>query len=481
MTSRIAFTSLAAALALAGLGADGPAQALRAQSPAPASRKARAIERLATDAALRAAAAEARRAPVAPAAPGLVPGMIAVKFAEALDPATMAAMAAGHGGSRITRPPFADFHLVTVAPENDTAAVARALAAEPGVVYAEPVGRMRAHYRPNDPFYQYQWNLQQLEFERTWDINTGGASSVVVAIIDSGVAYKAEGSAYAQAPDLASTTFVPGYDFIWDDDNPLDLDGHGTHVTGIVAQSTNNNEGVAGIAFNTSIMPIKALDGDLDVLLGAPNTATTAVVAQAIRFAAEHGAKVINMSLGGPSPSTALRDAVQFAVDRGAVVVISAGNAGEEGSPPDYPAAYAKDIAGVIAVAATDYAKVRAPYSNVNDYVELSAPGGDTREDRNGDGFADGVLQQTIDLEAFLLTGQFTSFTYLFADGTSMSAPHVAGVAALLVEQGITDPRAVEAALERFATDLGPPGRDNEYGHGLINPRATLRGLGLAR
>ena len=481
MISRIAFTSLAFTFALSAFGTDGSAPTLRAQSAPLAPRKAAAIERLATDAALRAAAAEARRAPMAAAGSRLVPGTIAIKFAESVDPATMTSLAVGHGATRIARPAFADFHLLTIGPDEDTAGVARLLAAEPGVVYAEPVGRMRAHYRPNDPFYQYQWNLQQLEFERTWDINTGGASSVIVAIIDSGVAYKAEGSAYAQAPDLAGTTFVPGFDFIWDDDNPLDLDGHGTHVTGTVAQSTNNNVGVAGIAFNTSIMPIKALDGDLDVLLGAPNTATTAVVAQAIRFAAEHGAKVINMSLGGPTPSTALRDAVQFAVDRGAVVVISAGNAGEEGSPLDYPAAYARDIDGVIAVAATDFAKSRAPYSNVNDYVELAAPGGDTTQDRNGDGFADGVLQQTIDLDAFLLTGQFTSFTYLFADGTSMSAPHVAGLAALLVDQGITDPKAIEAALKRFATDLGPPGRDNEYGYGLINPRATLRGLGLAR
>jgi serine protease len=481
MISRIAFTSLAVALALSGLTADTPAPTLRAQSAPPASRKAAAVARLATDAALRAAAAEARRAPIPPSNTGLVPGLIAVKFAESLDPATMAGMAADHGASRITRPAFADFHLVTVGPDDDTAAVARALAAEPGVVYAEPVGRMRAHYRPNDPFYQYQWNLQQLEFERTWDINTGAASSVVVAVIDGGVAYTAEGSTYAQAPDLAGTTFVAGYDFIWDDDRPLDLDGHGTHVTGTIAQSTNNNLGVAGIAFNASIMPVKAISTLVDDLLGSPNVGDAAVVSQAIRFAAERGAKVINMSIGSSSPSTALRDALQFAVDRGAVVVISAGNFAEDGSPPDYPAAYAKDIAGVIAVAATDFAKSRAPYSNVNDYVELAAPGGDVGKDLNGDGFADGVLQQTIDFDAFLATGQFTAFTYAFWEGTSMAAPHVAGMAALLMDQGITDPKAIEAALKRFATDLGPPGRDNEYGYGLINPRATLRGLGLAR
>lgn len=480
MRSKVALTSCSIVLALSLLATARPAT-LRAANPVTPSRKAALVERLSTDASLRARVAEARQAAAGSIRSPLVPGLVAVKFTDATGPVAVGALAADRLATRMTRPAFADFYLLTVGPDEDAVSVAHALAGQPGVEYAEPVGRMRAHYRPNDPLYQYQWNLQQLEFERTWDINSGGASSVIVAVVDSGIAYKAEGSAYAQAPDLAGTTFVPGYDFIWDDDNPLDLDGHGTHVTGTVAQSTNNNLGVAGIAFNTSIMPIKALDGDLDVLLGAPNTATTAVVAQAIRFAAERGAKVINLSLGGPFPSIALRDAVQFAVDRGAVVVISAGNAGDQGSPPDYPAAYAKDIAGAIAVAATDYARSRAPYSNVNDYVELAAPGGDTIEDRNGDGFADGVLQQTIDVDAFLLTGQFTSFTYLFADGTSMSAAHVSGLAALLVDQGITDPKAVEAALERFATDLGPAGRDNEYGYGLINPRATLRGLGLAR
>ena len=480
MTSRIAFSSLGVALALSAFGTGGSAPRLWAQSAPLPPRKAAAIDRLATDAVLRAAAAEARRAPKAAADSGLVPGRIAIKFAESMDPATMTTLAVDHGATRITRPAFADFHLLTIGPNEDTAAAARALAAEPGVVYAEPVGRMRAHYRPNDPLYHLQWNLQQLELERAWDINQGAGSAVIVAVIDSGVAYTASGSAFAQAPDLAGTTFVAGYDFIWDDDRPLDFDGHGTHVTGTIAQSTNNNLGVAGIAFNASVMPIKAISTEWDELLGSPNVGDTAVVAQAIRFAAEHGAKVINMSIGSPSPSTPLRDALQFAVDRGAVVVISAGNFAEEGSPPDYPAAYAKEIAGVMAVAATDYDRVRAPYSNVNDYVEIAAPGGNLEVDLNDDGYGDGVLQQTLDFDA-VSEGRFNEFGYFFSDGTSMAAPHVAGMAALLIDQGITDPKAVEAALKAFATDLGPPGRDNEYGYGLINPRATLRGLGLAR
>ena len=481
MTSKLVLASLTAALALSLNGLRGPAAALQADDSVPVTRKAAAIGRLATDAALRAAAADARIDATGPVDTGVVPGQLAVKFDEAMDPATLDALAADHGAVRVARPAFADFHLLTLGPDDDVVAMARALAAEPGVVYAEPVGRIRALYRPNDPLYEYQWNLQQLDFERTWDINTGAASSLVVAVIDGGIAYRAQGSGYAQAPDLAGTTFVPGYDFIWEDDNPLDFDGHGTHVTGTIAQSTNNSLGVAGIAFNVSIMPVKALHTELDLLLGAPNVATTALVAQAIRFAAENGAKVINMSLGGRAPSTAMRDALQFAVERGAVVVIAAGNSGDEGSPTEYPAQYAKDLEGVIAVGATELARARAFYSNVNDYVELTAPGGDRNADLNHDGFQDGILQQTIDFDAFLITGRFDRFVYAFEHGTSMAAPHVAGLAALLVDQGVTDPKAIEAALKRFATDLGPSGRDNEYGYGLINPRATLRGLGLAR
>jgi serine protease len=453
-----------------------PGPGLAEQAPTP---RALALERIRTDRALAAAIADARAG--ASARADIVPGLLAVKFADAADTAALSALAVRHGASRIVQPRYADFHLITIDPSRDAAAAASALAASPGVVYAEPVGRMYAFHRPNDPLYQYQWNLQQLDFERAWEINRGSEKAVVVAVIDTGVAYRALGDDYQPAPDLAGTTFVEGYDFIWEDDTPVDFGGHGTHVTGTVAQSTDNNFGVAGIAFNASIMPVKAISSEVDEILGAPNFGTTATVAEGIRFAIEHGAKVINLSLGGTFASTALRDAVQFAVDSGAVVVMAAGNSGDEGSPPFYPAVYAKDIEGAIAVSATDFDRTRAPYSNVNDYVELAAPGGNTDVDRNGDGFADGVLQQTIDVDAALETGRFDQFSFQFQQGTSMAAPHVSGLVALLMDQGITDPAAIEAALKRFATDLGPSGRDDEYGYGLINPRATLRGLGLAR
>jgi serine protease len=411
--------------------------------------------------------------------PDIVPGRLVVKFAEGLSDRQVAHAISTAGGVTGRSLPYADFAVVTLADGVDPREAAARAVTDSGVVYAEPLARRYPSYRPNDPLYEFQWNLQNLELEGAWDINTGGSNDVVVAIIDSGVAYTNQG-AFAQAPDLAGTRFVPGFDFIWDDDMPLDLDGHGTHVTGTVAQTTNNATGTAGFAFNVSVMPLKAISSEWDEILGSPNVGTSATVAQAIRFAADHGAKVINLSLGGSVESTAERDALVYAVDKGVVVVAAAGNDADIGSPPSYPAQFAKDMEGVIAVSAVDFALQRAPYSNVNDYVEIAAPGGNVDADLNADGYGDGVLQQTLDFDA-VAQGRFNEFGYFFLNGTSMASPHVAAMAALLIDQGITDPKAVEAALKKFATDLGPPGRDNEYGYGLINPRATLRGLGLAR
>ena len=476
MTSRTVAGTVALGAALALAPPSLIHTTARAQAP-----KAAALARLSGDAALRATLAEHRLARAADTGDAMVPGLVVVKFRDPGDTAAVATLAASHRARDVSQPAFTDVHVFRLDADADVAEAARQLAGEPGVAYAEPVGRAVLHYRPNDPLLQYQWSLEQLDLERTWDINRGVRGQVVVAIVDSGVAYTTRGADYLQAPDLAGTTFLPGYDFIWDDDVPIDLNGHGTHVTGTVAQSTDNNLGTAGIAFNARIIPVKAVGDEVDELLGAPNVGTAVTVAQAIRFAAEHGAKVINLSLGIRLPSTTLREAVEFAVAQGAFVVASAGNSAEDGSPVFYPAAYAPEIDGVVAVAATDYVQARSPYSNTNDYVELAAPGGNTDVDLNGDGYLDGIVQQTVDVDAFFDTGRFDRFSYLFFQGTSMAAPHVTGLAALLVDQGITEPAVIEAALKRFATDLGPEGRDNEFGYGIVNPRATLRGLGLAR
>lgn len=483
---RVLRVARAAATALA-IAATAPMAALVAQDAPPLNGKQRLLAtgqltplQLARLAERRAAADTFALPAGAPRVPQFAPGQLIVKLSEDAAPARLSALAARAGAWRVTGSRYGAFSILHVDPSADLHALALEISREPGVAYAEPAAILQPAFRPNDPLYELQWNLAKLDMERVWDINRGGNTSVVVAVIDTGVAFSDE-EGFVKAPDLAGGTFVAPFDFIWDDDLPVDLDGHGTHVTGTVAQTTNNDEGVAGFAFNVAVMPIKAISGEIDEVLGAPNVGTTATLADAIRYAADNGAKVINLSLGASFGGNTLREAIEYAVGKGVVIAAAAGNDGDAGSPPFYPAAYAAEIDGLIAVAAVDFNLERAFYSNSNDYVEIAAPGGDTGVDLNFDGYADGVLQQTLDEDAILDEGRFDVFTYQFNQGTSMASPHVAALAALLVDQGITSPAAVEAAIERFATDLGPDGRDNDTGHGLINPRATLRGLGLAR
>lgn len=324
------------------------------------------------------------------------------------------------------------------------------------VMYAEPNYIATAYTVPNDLYYSYQWHLDNTTYggihaESAWNVTRG--AGVVVAVIDTGIAYE-NYFIYSQAPDLANTSFVAGYDFINNDTHPNDDNGHGTHVAGTVAQSTNNNIGVAGVAYEASLMPVKVLDKS--------GSGSYADVAEGIRWAADHGANVISLSLGGPSSSLALQEAVAYAYNNGVVVVAASGN---ENGVVGYPAAY-DDY--VIAVGATRFDETRAPYSNYGSSLDIVAPGGDLQVDQNGDSYGDGVLQQTF-------SGSYSSFNYYFFQGTSMATPHVAGVAALVIANGnAATPDQVRAALESSADDLGATGRDNFYGYGLVNAAAAL-------
>jgi serine protease len=271
----------------------------------------------------------------------------------------------------------------------------------------------------------------------------------------------------------------------------FDADGHGTHVAGTVAQQTNNSFGFAGVANGVTLMPVKVCFSALDLIMAWGSTSrppaslndgcAVSDVIQGIRYAADNGAKVLNISIGGNVPVAAYVDALNYAVSRGAFVAISAGNSALVGNPMEYPAAYATDIKGVVAVGATTLRKTRALYSSFRTYVELAAPGGEG----TGTGCAGPaevvwqIAPNPIDL--LIVPPRFDRYAEIGRCGTSMASPHVAGAAALLYSQGINNPGAIEAALENLAEDLGAPGRDPDFGFGLIDARKALRGLGPAR
>lgn len=448
-----------------------------------------------------------------------VTGRVIVKFRDGMSTASrLTAMSTASPTSTIAeRPSYANFDIVRIDPGEDAEAVADMFRQRPEVEYAQPAYRIRKEMVPNDTYYkQYQWNLPLIDLERAWDIQGTAGSSVVVAVLDTGIAYQDQvvrfkaaafqddagnihpalgqiDVPFSAATDLASTgRFVSPHDFIWDDSFPYDLDLHGTHVSGTVGQLTNNNFGTAGVAFNVKLMPVKVIDSDWDDIFGAPNFGTDDTVARGIRYAADNGAKVINMSIGrSGDPSPVVEDAIKYAVGKGVFIAIAAGNDFEDGNPTEVIAEIASRVQGAVSVAAVDRVKNHAYYSSTGSWVELSAPGGSDR----GFGTDGLILQQTYNpifglciaepgacgVPPSFTAPRFDVFAHVFLAGTSMATPHVSGLAAMLIQQGITNPAAIEAALEKFATDLGDKGRDNTFGYGLIEARDTLRGLGLAK
>jgi serine protease len=389
------------------------------------------------------------------------PGEIIVKFRRGVSQDVIRGINQRHGTSALSMSKRGKFMRLRIPRNRSVDEMLDIYSRNPNVEYAEPNFIASALMTPNDPYYSYQWHLDNgvyggINMESAWDIETGDPG-VIVAVIDTGVAYENYGR-YNRAPDLANTSFVPGYDFMNDDSHPNDDNGHGTHVTGTIAQWTNNSLGVAGVAFNTRIMPIKVLDDD--------GYGTVAVIADGIYFGADNGAHVINLSLGTIFPSLTLENAVAYAYNKDVTIVCAAGNE-YPWNFPVYPAAY---DAYCIAVGATRYDETRAYYSNTGSYIDIAAPGGDLDWDQNYDGYGDGVLQQTFNPN----TKNPSDFGYWFFQGTSMASPHAAGVAALLISHGVTGPDNVRVALQETAEDKGPAGWDPEYGWGIVDAHAAL-------
>jgi serine protease len=372
-----------------------------------------------------------------------------------------------------------------VAPGDTVEALLPRLAAMPGVRSAEPdpiarglaVGAAAAGKRTfTDPLAAQQWTLSRIRLPEALDLNSTDGAGVVVAVIDSGVAF-GDGAAFParRGLDLEGTAFAPGVDFV-DGGPPFDEGvaagplrfGHGTFVAAQIAATVDNGVAGASVAPRATILPLR--------VLGTGNFGLFSDVADAIDLAVARGARVINLSLGGNQGADFLADAVARAHRAGVVIVAAAGNeALEPGFPGDvlFPARYPE----VIAVGSSSFADTRAGYSNTGPGLDLMAPAGDNVNRQVGFGSRDAALAPS-----FLFDPQSGATVYanFFANGTSFAAPQAAGVAALLTALGVGDPEAIRQLLTGTARELAAPGRDDDTGAGRLDALAAHRGLGFA-
>lgn len=294
------------------------------------------------------------------------------------------------------------------------------------VKYVEPHYLLLPNVIPNDTYYpEYQWNMPMIDMEKAWDINKG-RNDVLVAIVDTGI-------------DLNHPEFkgklATGYNVLTGSSSPMDDNGHGTHVAGIIAAQSNNREGVAGMTWENKIMSIKGIGGD--------GSGSSVDIAKGIKWATDHGAKVINLSVGNYNPSQVLHEAITYAYGKDVVMIAATGN--DNSSQPSYPATYPE----VLGVSAIDTKGNRANFSNFGSSVGVVAPGVD-------------------------IPSTYIDQDYAELSGTSMACPHVTGMAALIRSANPKlNNEQVISIIKSSAHDLGTPGRDDYYGYGLIDvPRA---------
>jgi thermitase len=339
------------------------------------------------------------------------------------------------------------------------------LAEDASVEYAVPNGTAEIMFTPADPMFSQQWSHTLSNAQNAWDIERG-SSQVVVAVIDCGVDYNHEDLAVNMVSgydyvdiDVAqyqSNGYIlaPGEDYTTPDNNPMDFNGHGTHCAGIIA-AANNSVGVCGVAPGVKIMPVRA-GFSIRNTVEEFGKLEYDDIANAIRYAADHGADIINMSFGSSDDNQLIRDAVQYAASMGVVLVAAAGN--DNVTSLSYPAANNY----VISVAAVSQNNRKSYYSNYGAWVDIAAPGGDQ--------FVDNQIWSTVPRTGGALT---SPSGYRAMQGTSMAAPYISGVAALILSRNTSRSAAqVEQIIKRSTEN---PSTDSYIGFGKINVQKAVQ------
>ncbi|MCB9357797.1 MAG: S8 family peptidase [Calditrichaeota bacterium] len=381
-----------------------------------------------------------------------VPNQVLVAFAEGTSQAAVDGVISRSGGHVGTYSDLLDFYRIEGVNVEKSIEYFRA---QKEVLWANYNYIARMQFVPNDDYYQYQWHYPLIGMEQAWDI-TRGNPNVVVAVLDQGYQFDHE--------DWVGVQTVSPYDFISGDNNPAEPnleDSHGMHTGGTIFARTNNNTGVAGIAPNCTMMPVRVLDNE--------GSGSIEAIANGFAWAAQQGADVVNASLGFGNPNNQppqdpgppLTGAVQQCANANVIMAVSSGN--DNADYVSYPAAYT----ACIAVGATALNNAIAPYSNRGSQLDVTAPGGNVDQDLNQDGYIDGVLST---VRAASQGGDY----YTFWQGTSMAAPHVAGLAALILSNGCP-PTQVRNAIQNTCVDLGAAGWDVVFGFGRINAAAALQ------